>query len=160
MNTAANMDTAVYSGEQLDRIREFFSGDRYATETTGITILSAGDGFSEVSLQLDERHMNAAGGVMGAVYLTMADFAFAVAVNAKMAFDGPQSVTKHPLTVTLSSNAYFLSSAHAKDTLTAKASRIKEGRQTCLYEIVIREAASGKELIRVEVQGYRITSAS
>ncbi|MBO5998486.1 MAG: PaaI family thioesterase [Lachnospiraceae bacterium] len=139
-----------YSPDELTRIRDFFAGDLYATATTGIVIVDAGEGFSLVSLDLDERHKNAAGSVMGAVYTTMADFAFAVAVNSGMALD-----ENSPLTVTLSSNAYFLASARSGK-LFARAHRIKEGRQTCLYEIIISETYSEqlRELVRVEIQGY------
>ncbi|MBR2121599.1 MAG: PaaI family thioesterase [Lachnospiraceae bacterium] len=143
-------DGSSYSLEELTKIRDFFAGDKYATAMTGIVIADAGDGSSLVSLDLDERHKNAAGNVMGAVYTTMADFAFAVAVNSQMALD-----ESSPLTVTLSSNAYFLSSARS-DKLFARARRIKEGRQTCLYEIIISETYKEqvRELVRVEIQGY------
>ena len=146
----------LYTPSKLEKIRAFFAGDLYATETTGIVIDAAGDGFSEVSLVLDKRHRNAADNVMGAVYLTMADFAFAVAVNAGLAL-----TENSPLTVTLSSNAYFLASAKSGK-LTARARRIRGGRQTCLYEVLISETVPDKntgadterELVRVEVQGY------
>ena len=65
----------------LEELREFFSHDRYATATTGIEILEAEDGYAKVGLAVHEGHMNAGNRVMGAVYYTMADFAFAVASN-------------------------------------------------------------------------------
>ena len=147
-------DGSSYSPEELTKIRDFFAGDKYATAMTGIVIADAGDGSSLVSLDLDERHKNAAGNVMGAVYTTMADFAFAVAVNSGMALN-----ENSPLTVTLSSNAYFLSSARS-DKLFARARRIKEGRQTCLYEIIISETYKEqvRELVRVEIQGYLLNN--
>ena len=61
----------------LEELREFFSHDRYATATTGIEILEAEDGYAKVGLAVHEGHMNAGSRVMGAVYYTMADFAFA-----------------------------------------------------------------------------------
>lgn len=68
--------------KELDRIREQFAKDRYATETTGIEITEVGENFARVELELDERHYNALGNVMGGVLFTMADFAFAVATNS------------------------------------------------------------------------------
>ena len=67
--------------KSLAELREFFSRDRYATATTGIEILEAQDGYAKVGLAVHEGHMNAGNRVMGAVYYTMADFAFAVASN-------------------------------------------------------------------------------
>ena len=45
--------------KELDRIREQFAKDRYATETTGIEITEVGENFARVELELDERHYNA-----------------------------------------------------------------------------------------------------
>ena len=36
----------------LAQLREFFGRDRYATETTGIEILEAGDGYAKVGLKV------------------------------------------------------------------------------------------------------------
>ena len=90
----------------LEEVKEFFQNDVYATGTTGIEILEARPGYAKVSLSIDERHMNAANRVMGAVYYTMADFAFAVANNYDM---------EEAVTVTLSSQISFLSAAKATD---------------------------------------------
>ena len=67
--------------QTLDEVRKFFQNDVYATGTTGIEIADARPGYAKVTLKIDERHINAVGRVMGAVYYTMADFAFAVATN-------------------------------------------------------------------------------
>lgn len=149
-------DNRSYTPEELDKVRAFFAGDLYATETTSIMIDAAGDGWSEVSLELGAKHKNAANAVMGAVYTTMADFAFAVAVNSGLALQ-----ESYPLTVTLSSTAYFLAAAKTGK-LTARARCIRGGRQTCLYEVIISETVPSKEgdgneireLVRVEVQGF------
>ena len=84
----------------LEELREFFQHDRYATVTTGIEILEAGDGYAKVGLAVHEGHMNAGNRVMGAVYYTMADFAFAVASNP--------DAGHAPITFTLSSQINFL----------------------------------------------------
>ena len=69
--------------KSLAELREFFSHDRYATATTGIEILEAQDGYAKVGLAVHEGHMNAGNRVMGAVYYTMADFAFAEYLTAE-----------------------------------------------------------------------------
>ena len=66
--------------ETLERVRETFRGDRFATEM-GAVIDELGDNYSKCSLVLNEHHRNAVGGIMGGVYFTLADFAFAVASN-------------------------------------------------------------------------------
>ena len=40
----------------LERAREFFGNDKYATDATGIVITKVGERFARVELDLDERH--------------------------------------------------------------------------------------------------------
>ena len=75
----------------LEEVREFFKNDVYASGTTGIEIEDARPGYAKVTLKIDERHINAVDRVMGAVYYTMADFAFAVATNYE--YDKSATVT-------------------------------------------------------------------
>ena len=67
--------------ELLEEAKGVFYGDYYASQTTGIEILDADVGYARVGLKLDSRHMNAVGQVMGGVYFTLADYAFAIASN-------------------------------------------------------------------------------
>ena len=55
--------------KSLEEIMEFFSHDRYATES-GAVIDEVGDKYAKCSIELNEMHRNAVGGVMGAVYYT------------------------------------------------------------------------------------------
>jgi len=148
-----NTRTASAASSDLEKAREFFRNDVYATGTTGITIEETRPGHSVVSLQTDDRHTNAAGVVMGAVYTTMADFAFAVAANYDLAV-----LRKAPgecaTTVTLSSSTSFLHSARG-GRLTAEADCISDGGHTCVYEITVREE-TGREMARMTLQGYKI----
>lgn len=133
----------------LDEVKKFFANDKYATETTGIEILEAGGGKSKIHLALDGRHKNALGFVMGAVYFTMADFAFAVASNSdeKNAYHA----------VTLSSTINMVNSAKSGD-LFAEAVPIKDGRSTCFYQIDIYEIFDNKKrpVATVQTTGYKI----
>ena len=65
---------------EIEKVREIFKNDRFATEM-GAQIDEIGDHSAKVSLIINEHHKNAMGGVMGGVYFTLADFAFAVASN-------------------------------------------------------------------------------
>lgn len=133
----------------LDEVKKFFANDKYATETTGIEILEAGGGKSKIHLALDGRHKNALGFVMGAVYFTMADFAFAVASNSD------ESSDYHA--VTLSSTINMVNSAKSGD-LFAEAVPIKDGRSTCFYQIDIYEIINDKKrpVATVQTAGYKI----
>ena len=70
----------------IEDVRRFFDGDRYAVEVTGVKIDEIDDCYSKCSLELDERHYGAHGQVMGGVMFTLSDFAFAVATNTSEGF--------------------------------------------------------------------------
>ena len=59
---------------------DLFSKDRFATES-GAVIEEVDDHYAKCTLKLKASHRNAMGAVMGGVYFTLADFAFAVAAN-------------------------------------------------------------------------------
>ena len=129
----------------IEEIRNFFAGDKYATEVTGIFIEEVQKGHSIVSLEPDGRHLNAVGGLMGAVYYTMADFAFAVAENCELDSD--------TVTVTQATQMNFLRSWHGGK-VTCKADIVKDGRSICLYEVKVFDK-DGKELALIIVNGFK-----
>ena len=132
--------------KSIEEVRDFFEADVYATGTTGIRILYAKPGHSVVALRPDKRHYNAVGQVMGAVYNTMADFAFAVAANYE--FDGPV------VTVTLDSHISYLSTMKGT-TLIAAANVIKDGRGSCFYQIEVKDDQDTR-IVEVTATGYKI----
>ena len=85
------------------------------------------------------------GRVMGAVYYTMADFAFAVANNYDM---------EEGMTVTLTSQINFLDAARGK-TLTAEAHVIRDGRNTTFYRVDVTDEL-GTQIATVSSNGFRI----
>ena len=109
----------------LEYAREFFQGDRYAADTTGIVIEEVREGYARVSLKAGKEHSNASGVVMGGALFTMADFAFAAAANYR-----------RPLTVTQESSVIFLRPVRPGN-LTAVCRCIKDGRRTCTFEIEV-----------------------
>ena len=129
----------------LQEVKDFFQNDVYATGTTGIEIVEARPGYAKVTLAVDARHMNAGGRVMGAVYYTMADFAFAVANNYDM---------EEGMTVTLTSQINFLDAARGK-TLTAEAHVIRDGRNTTFYRVDVTDEL-GTQIATVSSNGFRI----
>lgn len=69
----------MWVGEK-DLIR-FFENDRFAA-MTGAKIIEAREGYCKAVLEIEQKHMNAAGVVQGGAIFTLADFAFAVASNS------------------------------------------------------------------------------
>ncbi len=124
-----------------ERAKSFFQKDLYATEATGIEILEARAGYAKCALKIEAKHKNAVGQVMGGVFFTMADFAFAIAAN----FD-------QPTTVTQSSQIVFLSPAKGS-VLYAETERIRGGKRTCFYKILISDDL-GTPIAYVTTSGY------
>ena len=129
--------------ELLEEAKNIFYGDKYASQVTGVEILDADVGYSKVALKLDERHMNAVGQVMGGVYFTIADYAFAIASNFK----------QNP-TVTQTSQIAFLAPVKG-DTIFAEAMKIRSGRTTCFYKIIITDS-TGEQIAYVTTTGFII----
>lgn len=116
----------------LHEARDFFSNDIYATKQTDIKIIEIAQNYSKCELVISKIHMNADNKVMGGVFYTLADFAFAVATDAK-----------NTKTVTTSSTISYLSPAKGKK-LIAECRMIKEGRTLCTYETLIQDDSGTK----------------
>lgn len=124
-----------------ERARDFFKNDLYAVEATGIEIVEARAGYAKCALKLEAKHKNAVGAVMGGVFFTMADFAFAIASN----FD-------QPTTVTQTSQIVYLSPVRGT-TLYAETERIRGGKRTCFYKILLTDD-TGAQIAYVTTSGY------
>ena len=110
----------------LDEVRERFLQDRFAT-ANGAVIDEIGEGWARCSMELCDVHRNAMGSVMGGAVFTLADFAFAVASNWN----------KDPH-VSLNASISFLGRAKGSR-LIAEARKIREGRKTCYYEVMVSD---------------------
>ena len=132
--------------QELERIRAYFNNDKYATEVTGIKITDARERYAKVELDLDERHCNALHAVMGGVYFTMCDFAFAIASNYN-------SVP----CVTLGTHSIFMNRNRGTH-LICEAKCIKDGRTTCFYDLMVTDD-QGTEIAKMTFEGYKILKA-
>lgn len=128
--------------DYLERARREFTGDIYATETTGIVVEAAGENYAKCSLETGPQHMNAAGAVMGGAIFTLADFTFAVAANS-------QAMN----TVSLTSSITYLSAARG-GRLTAEANCVRSGRNTCHFIVTVSDE-DGKVVASVSTTGFR-----
>ncbi len=112
----------------LEEAREMFAKDLYATELTGICIDEIGEDYAKCSLELNDKHRNAYGGIMGGAIYTLADLAFAVASN----------FGKEYKTVSLTTSASFMSASRGS-TLYASARLIKDGRRNCFFTVTVTD---------------------
>lgn len=131
----------MVSPEELERIRELFKNDRFATES-GAVIDEVGERYAKVSLTISEHHKNAAGGVMGGVYFTLADFAFAVASNW-------QKIG----TVSVNSDISFVGTPKT-NRIIAETELIKDGRSTCCYNVNVTDE-DGNPVAAVKILGFK-----
>lgn len=70
------------SVHSLEALRRSYEADRFATNA-GCIITEAGPDCVVCEMPIEEKLLNAHGGVMGGAIFTLADFAFAVASNLK-----------------------------------------------------------------------------
>ena len=65
----------------MDKYLDYFKGDRFAAYN-GIKLTECKPGFAKAQVKICAEHLNGAGVVHGGLLFTLADFAFAAAVNA------------------------------------------------------------------------------
>ncbi|MBQ7955431.1 MAG: PaaI family thioesterase [Lachnospiraceae bacterium] len=129
------MDTQL-----LEQVRDFFAKDKFATDN-GAVIEEFREGYSRCSIEIDERHLNAVGGVQGGVHYMLSDFAFAVATN-----------WKECKTVSLHSDIAYLGTLKGKKMI-AEANCVKNGRSTCYYRIDVKDEL-GNMLAVTNITGF------
>ena len=66
----------------MEKLKEFFKRDRFATGA-GAELVLVEPGHAITRLKLESRHHNAIGTAQGGAIFTLADFAFAAAVNSR-----------------------------------------------------------------------------
>lgn len=132
--------------------QKIFANDTFATEATGIHIDFVDEGTTVCSLQLDNRHLNAKGSVMGGVIFTLADFAFAIAANSSILAEQKESLQW----VSSSSTIHFLSSPKGHS-LIATTTRIKQGRTQALFQVSITDSTN-RQIALVSTTGTKITT--
>ena len=112
--------------KSLEEVNVFFSKDKFATEN-GAVIEAFSDGYARCSIEINENHLNAVGGVQGGVHYMLSDFAFAVATNWKACN-----------TVSLHSDIVYLGAVKGKKII-AEAHLVKDGRTTCYYRVDVKD---------------------
>ncbi|MBO4411715.1 MAG: PaaI family thioesterase [Lachnospiraceae bacterium] len=126
----------------LEEARAYFTKDTFATGN-GMEIVEIGEGTAVTRMTVDGRHLNAEGGVMGGVIFTLADFAFAAAVN-----------NVHRPTVALQVSINYLTAPKDK-VLIARAHQVRDGRTTCVYDIDVEDGL-GRRIAQFVGTGYKL----
>ncbi|MDR1718605.1 MAG: PaaI family thioesterase [Dysgonamonadaceae bacterium] len=67
--------------EKIRKIKDFFLDDRYAV-LSGIELIDVTPGWAKTKMEIRTMHLNAGNVVQGGAIFTLADLAFAAAVNA------------------------------------------------------------------------------
>jgi len=121
--------------------RERFSNDNYAVMTSGIKIEKAEPNYAKCSMEIDERHLNTNGTVMGGAIFTLADYAFGVAANIEQS-----------QAVSLSSSINFMRSTKGP-VLYAEARCLKHGKSICFYEVIVTDSR-GTDIAVMQATGF------
>lgn len=134
----------------LDKAREIFRHDRYATGLTGVAIASVGDHEACCTLTVQPHHCNARDVAMGGVLYTLADLSAAVACNTEYLESGELHW------VSLDATVHYLSPAPAGAALSARCTALKHGRTTALYQTIIESPDNGKRIAIVETTMVKV----
>ncbi len=126
----------------LEEAREYFKRDRFATGN-GMVVDEFDDSHSVCSMDLEENHKNANGGIMGGVIYTLADFAFAVLAN-----------NIHNPTVAQQVSMNFLSAPKGKR-LIATASCRKNGRTSTIINVDVKDD-TGRDVAMFTGTGFKL----
>lgn len=108
--------------EDMKKIYEFFKNDRFATEN-GVKLEYVQPGSACARMKITERHLNSLGAVMGGAIFTLADYAFAAAMNAKGG-----------VCVSSSANINYFRPPKG-DYLVAEAKEVSSGRKLCTCDV-------------------------
>ena len=126
----------------IEEAREFFKGDKFATNL-GVSLEKLDEDSCECSLELNDGHKNAVGGVMGGVMFTLADFAFAVLSN-----------NLHSPTVAQQVSVNYLS-APKGNRLIARAVCKKNGRSSSIINVDVSDD-TGRDIVQFVGTGFKL----
>jgi acyl-CoA thioesterase len=107
-------------------IYEFFRGDRYAA-LSGVELIEARPGYARAAMAIGPHHLNAGGVVQGGAIFTLADLAFAAAINGY-----------GNLAVSMQTGIWFHKTVNA-GTLRAEAVEIRTGRSVGTVEVKVTD---------------------
>jgi acyl-CoA thioesterase len=106
---------------------EFFSGDRFAA-LAGCELIEIKEGYALAKMTVEEHHLNGGGFCQGGAIFTLADLAFAAAVNSHLV-----------LTVSTSSNITYFRSVPLGATIYAEAKELVDHHRMPYAEVRVSD---------------------
>ena len=126
----------------LEEARAFFVNDRFATDNF-MTLEELTEDGAVCAMEINSRHMNAEGHLMGGAILALADFTFAAASN-----------NAHRPSVAQQVSLNFLNASRGTR-LTSTATCVKDGRTSCVYLVNIKDDL-GKHIAQATFSGFKL----
>ena len=123
-------------------LKEFFQNDRFAA-MIGAELEEVGEGYAKARMLVTPEHLNATGYCQGGALFTLADLAFAAAVNSHM-----------QVTVAISSNMTFVSNVKG-GWVYAEAHEVVNHRKIPYCEVRVTDE-EGKLLAILNASAYRM----
>jgi acyl-CoA thioesterase len=111
----------------MDKLLDFFNTQDKFAKAAGITLLEIRPGYAKAQLKAEERHLNGVNTVQGGAIFTLADLAFAAAVNSH-----------GTIAVALNVNISFLKAGLPGDILTAEAKENSISSKVGSYTVEVR----------------------
>ena len=126
----------------VEEAKEYFKNDKFAYNS-GMVLEDLGEDFSLCTMDLDDRHLNANGGIMGGVMFTLADLAFAALSN-----------NIHRPTVAQQVSINYLAAPKGKK-LIAWAELLKNGRSSTIIQVKVSDE-TGREIALFTGTGFKL----
>lgn len=123
-------------------LKEFFKGDRFAV-LAGCELAEIREGYARATMTVEERHLNGGDVCQGGAIFTLADLAFAAAVNSHLV-----------LTVSTSSNISFFRSVPLGATIFAEARELVDHHRMPYAEVRVTDE-QGRLVAIFTSSGYR-----
>ena len=126
----------------VEEAKKYFKNDKFAYNS-GMVLEDLGEDFSLCTMDLDDRHLNANGGIMGGVMFTLADLAFAALSN-----------NIHRPTVAQQVSINYLSAPKGKKLL-ARAELLKNGRSSTIIQVKVSDE-TGRDIALFTGTGFKL----
>ena len=126
----------------VEEAKEYFKNDKFAYNS-GMVLEDLGEDFSLCTMDLDDRHLNSNGGIMGGVMFTLADLAFAALSN-----------NIHRPTVAQQVSINYLSAPKGKKLL-ARAELLKNGRSSTIIQVKVSDE-TGRDIALFTGTGFKL----
>jgi acyl-CoA thioesterase len=114
----------------MEKIRKFFRENDRLAQTLGIELLEVGEGTAKARMTVCKMHLNAASSGHGGATFSLADFAFAAAVNSH-----------GRLAVAIQTGISFVKAPAEGDVLTAEAREIALHPKIAVCDVSVRDGA-------------------